>query len=358
VDPKAPDESTYPHRIWRRVGDPLRTAPLSERDRLAVEVARALNEPLWPAARDVCLESPETGEREIRAMKPDDLIPDIPIWAWLATIKVPLRTAPAFAVEGNGEEAVRRWMTAFHGAQRIRALPYMMGFFAWSLVNDHALLTLSAMLPSLPRAFDLRDVEQALRSIDAGSSATRAMIGERALGNDFFDSWRGTLNGTPGDERRDWTRVITIPWVAHDHAFYLENMTDAIRRTGLSYPDALAQRADWERDRKLFPRLAMVSMLILPKLQGLIENRARLEARLRVAIVALIARREGADAGLRAAASQLDPFDGRPLRARVGTDGLFTVWSIGSNLVDDGAPLSDDANVWEALDVAWRVRLP
>src|SRR5204863_77707 len=87
----------------------------------------------------------------------------------------------------------------------------------------------------------------------------RAMIGERALGNDFFDSWRGTLNGTPGDERRDWTRVITIPWVAHDHAFYLENMTDAIRRTGLSYPDALAQRADWERDRKLFPRLVMRS---------------------------------------------------------------------------------------------------
>jgi hypothetical protein len=355
---KASEEVTGSQRIWRRVADPLRTTPLSERDRLAVDLARALNEPLWPEAQAVCLESPETGEREVRAMSPGEPMPNISIFGWLATINVPLKTAPAFALEGNGEESMRRWMTAFRGAQRIRALPYPMGHGAWTLVTLRALSTLWTMLPSLPRSFDLKEVEQALRSIDAASQATRALVGERALGNDVFEWWRGTLQGTPGDEHRDWSRLITIPWVAHDHAFYLEAMTEAIRRAGLPYQDALAQRSDWERDVKRFPRTATISMMILPRIDDVFRERALLEARVRAALVALIARREGADAGVRAAASQLDPFDGQPLRARVGSDGLFVVWSIGANLVDDGAPAEDDTTASEPRDVVWRVRLP
>jgi hypothetical protein len=199
---------------------------------------------------------------------------------------------------------------------------------------------------------ELGDIEHELRSIDVHAGTLRSLVCERALGNDVFDRFGRSVETDPSFRDSDASSWLTKLWMSHDRAFYLETMTEDIRRAGLPYPDAVAVKTDW-------PKWAAVSAMITPNTHQALRPAADLEATLRVAIVALIARRDGSAAGRHAADTLLDPFDGKPLRTRVDPDGLFVVWSVGGDHTDDGGRefVSEDDRLLRR-DIAWRVRTP
>lgn len=357
--PEGHEDSTYAHRLWLRVADPVAGRSLSQRDRLAIEIARLLNEPLLEMACAVCSGERETAESEMRALPLGGLMPDIRISTCIESVNVPLYTLYALAIQGDHAESLRRWKIAWDGAQRHRGVPCYFGCMMWRLNTHSALASLRMLLAWLPVGVDLRDIERELSSIDVQAHMRRALIGERALGNDAFEAFWQPLEKTAEFREGHYDAWFTRLWLHADRAFYLETMTDAVHRIGMPYPDALGARRDWERDIEEWPKWAVVSAMLTPKISQVLAARAETEATLRVAGTALIARRAGVDAARRAADALQDPFDGKPLRTRVDADGTFVVWSIGSDLTDDGG--SDHGTGPErdsTGDIVWRVRAP
>lgn len=82
----------------------------------------------------------------------------------------------------------------------------------------------------------------------------------------------------------------------------------------------------------------------------------RAEALRRCARIARIGLEDGVESASSVAMSTPDPFGGAPLRSRLREDGVFEVWSVGEDLVDDGG-ISADLPGGEDSDLVFRVDL-
>lgn len=321
----------------------------SERDVLTARVAALLLEPLMDAASDVCLAERETGETGSHLPSVVNLMLGLRVPPYLASVHIPVYTLPHLALQGTPEEALARWRIAWYGSQRLRGTPNVFGHAAWTYGTGTALTGLRCVLLRVPPELDLADVEALLRGVDAQACAVRACIGERALGNDVFDGLA-----------KDLDAGLTPPWWWRwlsdaDRATYLEHMTESARVIALHRLGADAAREPIGMDIVEISKWSFVTRLTIPDMRKVELGRLSIEAGLRAAIVALVARRGGAEDVQRAARELVDPYDGQPMRTRLRDDGVLEVWSIGPDLRDD--QLSGVPSGQESDDVVWRVRL-
>lgn len=237
------------------------------------------------------------------------------------------------AIHGQYEAAVRRLELAQRAASLFEDAPYSLGFLCWAVCQTNICNACARLAPMLPREVELARLEATLAKIEPRSRLRRALLGDRACGEGVFEALRNGTHGFEAFERQsDLPWFIERTWFEHDEADYLEEMERAI--AAASQPHAVGGETVW--NRRFY---SCVSALMLPRWNEAIEIATTLEARLLTTRAACMARREGFDAARAWAQAQRDPFRDGPLETRVDGDGALSIWSVGSNGVDDGAPL-------------------
>lgn len=211
---------------------------------------------------------------------------------------------------------------------------------------------------------DLLALEQAIEAGErAGHEATtRALIGERAIGNDCFDvplpkllpmtaasSPQTVFEFLPGGIGGMDGLARTVGLVARDRLFYLRTMSRYVAASSRPFPEALheTQRVNAALPGQLEQNRSFVrSRMLLPSMGNAIEKFATATARLRIARTAAAIERFRTHHGGEGPASladlvpnwiaavPTDPFDGAPVRYR-RTERGYIVYSIGPDLTDD-----------------------
>ncbi len=189
--------------------------------------------------------------------------------------------------------------------------------------------------------------------------------------NSYRDQWRDVVHGHRALTHRAYTYYPEMEQYVdakisglefgdgrtYDEEFlYFMRETDAMLETaGRPYAEAhraLTELADTFEEGGF--RLFVWSSEASPA--DLLRDAVRADARVACARVALEALRSGAEAATALAAVTTDPFDGAPLRTRARDDGVFEVWSVGADVIDDGGHTAAQRNA-EDLDVVFRVPL-
>jgi hypothetical protein len=338
------------------IEDPGHATTLTDCQKLGLRVKQRLAEPLVDVAEAVCRANPESGERWTRGWQPKDgPVPPEKYVRVMVAARVLMETAPALAMDGRPDEAIRRMNVAMQGGRTIRGMPWLLAHLAWVSAVRNAVRGLQITLPFLPRAADLSSFARELDASAPRSNLERALIGERAFGNDILE---GAFDF--GGIEPSWRLSITRLWLSLDRAFFLRRMSAAVEQAKRPFFEPPIEVRPWEKDSTKFPRWALGSSMVLPRLDSVFQHTAKLEAQLLLARAAITAFSEGAEAGARVAANSIDPFDGKPLRTRIESDGTLVMWSIGIDRVDNGAgpdPRDEDEQKLRGpLDIVWRVK--
>lgn len=325
-------------------------------------------EPLMASAREVCGAAPDSGERATRAWTYEHgpgRDPDRTPIALFSAVQISSNAAVARAVDGHAAEAIESLELAFRGAGLLRGWPSTSGFGTGHGAQWQALRGLRSVLALLPRDADLSRIEAAILAFDPRADLERALVAERAFGNEMFAALRdGRLAGSELSKKRRPDLMGLVLWslTSHDRAFYLRTMgrgAEYARRPYSSVVDEVESWGDSLSD-SLAAKSSMVSMMLVPNVPALLKSAAGVEAGIALARAAIRAHAEGVEAGRAAAASLADPFGTGPLHSRVDPDGTLILWSVGADLVDDGgedAPSHDPVTYETAdpSDIVWRV---
>lgn len=353
-----------------KLADPMQARALTDCERALVRARGALAEPMLEAARAVCSATPDSAGRLSRSWKVQDGPSpgqDVRINLDVAlAVSVLQDVLVARASEGRDEDARELLELSFRASSLVEDWPWVLGFLGWQIGLGRALESLRIAQPSLPPEADLVGLEAQISAVDVDACLLRALQGERAFGNEMFSAIRdGRLIESESSPSVDGLSGLLIwAWIGNDRAFYLETMTTAIdwaRRPYLAV--APEMDASFEQmQSSLATRMNLVSMLLLPRLDLVIESAASTRANLALARAALLARREGAEAAIAFASASPDPFRDGPLQSRIDEDGVLVLWSVGVDLVDQGGRDTwneegehYESGTYRTPDIVWRV---
>ncbi len=349
-----------------KLADPTQARELTDCERKLVRARGALAEPLLDAARAVCTATPDSAERLCRDWTVQEVFPELrPHVSVNHAVGVLRDVAVTRAVEGRSEEAPELLELAFRAPGLVEDWPWTMAFLSWRLGLARALDGLRVALPSLPHDADLANIEAQLSAVNVEARLLRALQGERAFGNEMFAALRdGRLADTESVPSIEGpTDMLVWAWIGNDRAFYLETMTTAIDWTRRPYHAVAPEMATWveKGESSVAARLNIVSVLLIPRLDLMIESAAETRANIALARAAIVARREGAEVAIAFASATPDPFRDGPLQSRIDEDGVLVLWSVGTDLVDHGgrdAWNEDDEGFGLhqlPADIVWRV---
>lgn len=193
-------------------------------------------------------------------------------------------------------------------------------------------------LAQLPPEVSLAPLESLLAKIDDPvREFRRALVEERAIGNEMFESLTGIETGTP----RPWS--IESVWLDMDQAVYLDTLSSAIEAIDAPRIEqtearlAELQAAFLARAQSFWARFTPVSMMLVPKFAE--DWRRAEDQRVQLALVrlALRVRSLEATAARETAEREPDPW-GQSMHSRLEADGVLVLWSVGANHRDEGAP--------------------
>ena len=153
-----------------------------------------------------------------------------------------------------------------------------------------------------------------------------------------------------------YTSPLGSPWVNMDEAAYAQTMARMADAGALPYHEARPVMAEIERDIQTLPAVRFVSRALLPMVVQAAQDQARHEANLDLMQLGLLVEQHHAEHGvypeslnaLVGGQPPLDPFTGDPYRYLPRADG-FLLYSLGSNLVDDGG-----LDNYTRGDIVWR----
>jgi hypothetical protein len=187
---------------------------------------------------------------------------------------------------------------------------------------------------------DMAALQDAIRRAEPNKEMAHALAGERAIGLSTLD---------------------TMPLGPFHNANALEMLElyeDSIAGFSDSWPEPVRRQADFgDRMRALasgggLSRIRYMGVLMLaPAMEQAARAAARCEARRRCTLLGLAAHRHrlkhgqlptslgDIDAALVGELERTDPFDGKPLRARLVAD-VFVIYSVGDNEQDDGGQVT------------------
>jgi len=240
------------------------------------------------------------------------------------------------AWNGNSEEAVRLCARVFELAVGYREAPNMLFFSALGRQESMATSALQALVLALPPDVDLQRIEAQFDAVSAVERFRFALEGQRAQDNALF---RDIADGVDPFLVETWTErldALTVRWASGWLQWAeLEQDERQLALLGQRYARAkpLLEQLDAEGDAWLLPSPARSSAELHARFLAQLETTRVLRQAL------LIAYRDGPDAARAWTRQQPDPFGTETLRERIDDDGVLTVWSVGKNGSDDGAPL-------------------
>lgn len=295
------------------------------------------------------------------------------------------------AESGRGHEAVADIRDILMVARSLDSEPTVIS----QLVRNACLhIAVGAAGTSLPRTTVDADTWKLLQSEFARAEATNGtfvgLAGETAMALGFFESSptdmssqyglvTGNGNIVSGSNLGPKLAMLLYAGTgvrSLDESFALDCYRDLREASRMPFPAALKaaevvdQRITAQRTR-FAGGLKVVSGMLLPSIAGTIKKQAETVAELRAAIVGCAIERhrlahggklpETLDALVPALldAVPLDPFDGKPLRYIHPDGDTYTVYSIGTDLVDDlGAAqiTTKGKKRRDTVDIGFRVR--
>jgi hypothetical protein len=226
----------------------------------------------------------------------------------------------------------------------------------------------------------LAQLQVLVSNAERTNSIARALAGQRALGlsvfmnsrnQAYFYAFGGPSPPTTKDRLRTsfFMGLLKSTGILHkDKTFYLDVMATNMAAAEAPFPErlALAQQAN---AAALSPpsKLLIFSRILLPSLAKAIQRDAEHTARIRTSQTAIAVERfRLAHSGnLPASLNDLvpaylssvpcDPFDDQPLRYRRLAPG-WVVYSIGSDMRDDGGIEGDPNNPTSAKDITFTIQ--
>jgi hypothetical protein len=238
--------------------------------------------------------------------------------------------------DGQREDAFHTCLTMFRLANHFDQNPLLVGFLVAVAVRSSAVDTTDLVLLSgpLPPA-DHEALEKELARHDVAKAYGRALVTDRALGIQAFDEFSTAIGYTK------------LPIGKNDYYSCLELFDVVIEGATRPYSDAQARASV----KAVLDRAGALTALLGPALDAASVRFARTEAKIRSLRVlnAILAREQAgnideqpklADLGL-PAETTTDPYNGQPMHVKKTADG-WLIYSVGSNLKDDGGKLDDD----------------
>jgi hypothetical protein len=265
------------------------------------------------------------------------------------------------AQQGRFEEALDRLDLAFRAAEMSEGGPAILtGYGTWSLLAWSAVSSVVPTVAALPSGTSLDAVDARLAALDPRAQLMIAMEGERTIINRIFQ-WLGQCAEfslpVPEAFEEILGGVIGQAALDRDQLFYLGLMREGMEMAEMGGPEYLAHRREYEVREEEFPWGAVISSIVAQTPEDWIDGKLELEARILLTRGALVAHRDGVEAGISWISGQVDPFDGKPLRHRVEEDGTTVYWSVGVDGVDDGAVAYVEGEEWlPEPDVVLRFR--
>jgi hypothetical protein len=333
-----PDRSSWANDVLGPYCDPRRKKEVTACDRLGIEALEALCEPMIADALDVCSMPRETGESIAHAWTPSSFHPpDAELRGPVNAVRVLRNSVPALLAKNDATAVTLRIRAMLHATRSTSGMPWLNAHYFCTTSLLQALQTCRIVTASDIRGIDWTGIERDLDEIDPRRELERALIGERAFGIDVFQSeTQGSLDEFFSlFEHSSLFPLERLMNRSQDLALYLKAFDEgiAIARAPAWRLDPASQ--EWQRLKASFPDWAFCSKFLLPDFENDRDAATWMQADLALAHVAITAFRDGSQAGLDAASQSVDPFDDKPLRARIEPD-VLVLWSIGPDLIDDG----------------------
>jgi hypothetical protein len=273
--------------------------------------------------------------------------------------------------EGDHDEALRSCGAIFGIAEHAKADPVIIGALVGYAVQGIGAMALEESLSlGQPSPEACRTLFDQLASTSKTESMRRALMGERALGIQFFEdirAGRGALGRAfsdppdaapyvgPGRLMLSFYPTLGRPLFNLDEAAFMRHLNANIEAIDLPWPQSRdeMQRLDYEH-----PARHVLTSMIVPVFRRAALSMERASAQVGAAQIALAAKAYRAEHGrypewlseLAADGWELptDPFSGKPYHYRREGDS-FAVWSVGPNMADNkGTPYNPRAGMsWE-----------
>ncbi len=240
------------------------------------------------------------------------------------------------AWSGNSAEAVQLCARMFELASIYHDAPDMVTFGMIGYQESMAASALQALVLALPPGVDLQVIEAQFDATSASERFRFALEGQRASDNASYRDIADGVSRFPVETRMEQLDALAVRiaggWL---QSMDLEQYEQQFALLGRRYVDAKPVLERLAEEDTTSTRRFFHGMTALDDLRSL----AHLETVRVLSKALLVAYRDGVEAARVWARTQPDPFGAGMLRARVDDDGVLTIWSVGANGRDDGAPL-------------------
>jgi hypothetical protein len=252
-----------------------------------------------------------------------------------------LEPVPALATRGRAAEIVEHVEAALRVRELCTRKVGLVALEMREMLLGQALLAIRIALAQLPPDVSLERISSCLGSVeDEHSELRRALIEERAMGNEVYADY--SFDRLPVTSRTDYTLVNVMSF---DQPYFLSVYDDVLRvldhepveRVGEQLR-LVEERLTTHAESKL-RFTTMIALMILPRFHREWNNSAQQHAWRELSLLGLRVRKMSPEAALAEVARTKDPLATAACHARLEADGLLTIWSVGLNGRDDGAPL-------------------
>jgi hypothetical protein len=254
------------------------------------------------------------------------------------------------ADDGNGSAAKLSAISAFGIARSLAREPVTVSQLVRCSCQNTAISTVEQVLNRIELADEqLLELAESVRQSESISDISRAFVGERCMGMDFFDNPfdnPGSIN--PGGVRLNPLLSLykAVGLTEADAVIYLDLMDGYMKCFKLPLHERLKAADAVEAKLRTISKAHVLLHVITPSLSGVIGQELRTIAHLRAADAGLAVQRYRLKAGrLPENLAELvpaylgsvpkDPFDGKEMRYRKLKTG-YAVYSVGDDLSDDG----------------------
>jgi hypothetical protein len=225
-----------------------------------------------------------------------------------------------------------------------------------------------------------RRLAKEIGSLDLIPGYVEAIKGERAMGLWCFDFTfkstdptkrlaglaEGSCDAAGSSAKQTPPNLLIRWWLAEDESYYLQLMTEQVRRTALPYRE-IARLPEFEKEAKMygpFGQPHILTLIIIPVYEKGVKKRDLVQAELNLAQVALLLKAYRSDRGAypdtladlakaEKVSLPLDPFSGKPLVYHREGEG-FVLYSWSMNFKDDGGKAPKERADYEVGDLVLR----
>lgn len=251
-----------------------------------------------------------------------------------------LEPVPALATRGRAAEVVDHVEAALRLHELCTRKVGLVALSMREVLLIQTLLVIRIALAQLPPDVSLERISSCLGSVeDEHSELRRALIEERAMGNEVYDDF--SLGRLPVTSKTDY---VSLNAMSFDQLYFLAVYEDVLRVLDHEPVERIGEQLRLVEDglrahgESRLKYTTIIALMILPRFRREWETSAVQHAWRELSLLGLRVRNMSPEAALAEVARTKDPLATTACHARLEADGLLTIWSVGLNGRDDGAP--------------------